>query len=123
MTIAKVSEKHNLTPDTLRYYEKIGLIPKVGRTAGGIRIYTEKDCMWINFVKCMRSSGVGISAMSEYLALFQQGESTKDERRGILVRERDRIAAQVAELSETLDYLNNKIKRYDEVIIPIENLL
>jgi DNA-binding transcriptional MerR regulator len=123
MTIAEVSGKFNLSPDTLRYYEKIGLIPKVGRTAGGIRCYKEKDCIWINFVKCMRKSGVSVNAMVEYLRLFQQGDSTKNERKGILVRERDRIAEQVAELTETLEYLGKKIERYDNIIVPAEELL
>lgn len=54
MTIAEVAEKYSLTPDTLRYYERIGLLPKVGRTPGGIRDYKKQDCDWIVFIKCMR---------------------------------------------------------------------
>ena len=53
MTIAQVSEKYGLTADTLRYYERIGLLPPVGRTAGGIRNYDESDCRWVEYIKCM----------------------------------------------------------------------
>ena len=123
MTIKEVGEKFELSADTLRYYERIGLIPKVERTAGGIRNYSEMDCRWVYFIKCMRRTGVAISALVEYVTLFHQGDSTKDERRSILAKERDRIAAQVAELTATLDYLNVKIDRYDNVIVPAENLL
>jgi DNA-binding transcriptional MerR regulator len=123
MTIAEASEKCGLPLDTLRYYEKIGLIPKISRTAGGIRNYTEQDCIWINFAKCMRHAGVSVNAMVEYVRLFHQGDGTLNERKAILLRERDRIAAQAAELAETLNYLNAKIERYESVIVPVENLL
>ena len=123
MTISEVSQKYDITPDTLRYYEKIGLIPKVGRTAGGIRDYTEKDCIWINFMKCMRGAGVSINTMVEYVTLFQKGEETKDARKQLLIRERDKIAKQAAALNETLEFLNSKIERYDTVMIPAEENL
>ena len=60
MTIAEVSSKYGLSPDTLRYYERIGLIPPVRRTAGGIRDYSENDCMWVSFAKCMRGAGLQV---------------------------------------------------------------
>ena len=123
MTIAEVSKKYDITPDTLRYYEKIGLIPKVERTAGGIRNYTEKDCIWINFMKCMRGAGVSVNTMIEYVTLFQQGEDTKDARKQLLIRERDKIAKQVAALSETLEFLDKKLERYDSIIVPAEENL
>jgi len=123
MTIAEVSKKHEITPDTLRYYEKVGLIPKISRKAGDIRNYSEKDCIWIYFVKCMRGAGVSVKTMVEYVSLFQQGEETKEIRKQLLIRERDKIATQVAQLTETLDYLNKKIERYDSVIIPVEQML
>jgi len=123
MTISEVSKKYDISQDTLRYYEKIGLIPKIQRTEGGIRDYTETDCIWVYFMKCMRSAGVGVKIMSEYVNLFRQGEETKDARKQLLLRERDRIAAQVADLTNTLDYLDKKLQRYDSVISPVENLL
>jgi len=60
MTITEVSKKYELSPDTLRYYERIGLLPSVNRNKGGIRDYTEEDCKWIEFIKCMRGAGLPI---------------------------------------------------------------
>jgi len=123
MNIAEVAARFDLTQDTLRYYEKVGLIPKINRTSGGIRSYTEYDCGWIDFIKCMRNAGVQVDALVEYVKLFEQGDSTVDVRKQILVRERDRIAAQVAEMQSTLDRLKAKIERYEQDIIPAEKEL
>ncbi|MDR3265559.1 MAG: MerR family transcriptional regulator [Synergistaceae bacterium] len=123
MNIAAVAMKFDLTQDTLRYYEKVGLIPKVGRTPGGIRNYTEYDCNWIDFIKCMRCAGVQVEALVRYVKLFEQGDSTASERKRILVNERDRIATGIAAMQRTLDLLDVKIERYEEHIIPAENHL
>lgn len=58
MTISEVCEQFDITPDTLRYYERVGVIPAVGRTKGGIRNYTEQDIRWVENAICMRSAGV-----------------------------------------------------------------
>ncbi len=123
MNITEVAVKFSLTQDTLRYYEKVGLIPKVKRTAGGSRNYSEYDCGWIDFIKCMRNAGVQVDALVKYVKLFEQGDSTSDARKQILVRERDRIAAQVVDMQRTLDRLNVKIERYEKDIIPAEKEL
>lgn len=85
MTIAEVCERFELTQDTLRYYEKIGLIPTIQRKASGIRNYTEEDCKWIEFIKCMRSAGLSIDFLSEYVKLFKEGDSTLEKRRSLLI--------------------------------------
>jgi DNA-binding transcriptional MerR regulator len=123
MTIAEVCKTLDMTADTLRYYERVGLIPNVGRTPGGIRNYTEYDCNWIEFIKCMRNAGVQVESLIEYVRLFEQGEDTAEERKHILEAERDRIAAKIFEMQQTLDRLNMKIERYEKDIIPVENHL
>lgn len=75
MKINEVSKMYDITADTLRYYERIGLIPTVNRNESGIRDYTETDCNWVNFAKCMRAAGISVESLIEYVALFQQGES------------------------------------------------
>lgn len=70
MTIKEVSEKYAVSQDTLRYYERIGLIPPVARTAGGIRNYTESDIGWVETAVCMRNAGVPIEALIEYVKLY-----------------------------------------------------
>ena len=71
MTIAEVSKKYEISADTLRYYERIGLIPPVSRSKSGIRDYDENACSWVELMKCMRSAGVQIEALIEYVALFR----------------------------------------------------
>ena len=66
MTIAEVSKKYDLTPDTLRYYERIGLLANIPRNKNGIRNYDEKSCKRIEFVKCMRNAGVEIEILIAY---------------------------------------------------------
>ena len=76
MKIAEVSKEYGLSADTLRYYERIGLLPNVTRTASGIRDYSEQDCARVQFAKCMRAASVSIEALIEYMALYDQGDST-----------------------------------------------
>ncbi len=123
MNIAEVAKRFDLTQDTLRYYEKVGLIPRVNRTSGGTRNYNEYDCGWIDFIKCMRNSGVQVDALVDYVRLFEQGDATADERKKILVREHHRIAEQIAEMQRTLDRLNKKIELYEKDVIPAEKEL
>ncbi|MCP1224207.1 MerR family transcriptional regulator [Sebaldella sp. S0638] len=120
MMIAEVSKKYELTQDTLRYYERIGLIPNVNRNKSGIRDYTDEDCKWISFVKCMRNAGLQIEVLTKYLDLFQQGKSTHDERKGLLVKQRDLLAKKIEEMQETLERLNYKIENYDQRLMAKE---
>ncbi len=117
-TIAEVSKKYDISQATLRYYEKIGLIPPVPRSKSGIRDYDEKSCGWIELMKCMRSAGIQIEALIEYVKLFQEGEHTAKARKDILVDQRDILEDKIKRMQESLDKLNYKIDRYDTVIIP-----
>ena len=123
MTIAEVSRKYGLSPDTLRYYERIGLLPKVGRTPGGKRDYTEENCKWVEFIRCMRAAGVQIEALCAYVALFARGDGTAEERKQILIEQRDRLAKRIGQLKESLALLNRKIEDYEQVILPKEKAL
>ena len=89
MTIAEVSKKYNLTQDTIRYYERIGLLPEISRTKSGIRDFDEKSCKWIEFIKCMRAAGMPIEALIEYMNLFKQGKKTIVARKQLLIEQRD----------------------------------
>lgn len=117
-TIAEISKKYDISQATLRYYEKIGLIPPVPRSKSGIRDYDEKSCGWIELMKCMRSAGIQIEALIEYVKLFQEGEHTAKARKDILVDQRDILEDKIKRMQESLDKLNYKIDRYDTVIIP-----
>lgn len=115
MKIAEVSQQFNISSDTLRYYEKVGLLNPVKRVHG-IREYCEEDLNRIHFVKCMRQAGLSIESILVYLELYHQGDSTLKDRLEILLNEREKIEASILSLQETLDYLNNKIERYKQNI-------
>ncbi len=114
MTIAQVSKQYDLTPDTLRYYERIGLLPPVHRSRGGIRDYDEEDCRWIQFIHCMRSAGLPIEALTQYVTLFRQGDDTKQARKEILLEQRALLAARIAAQQAVLGRLDHKIERYEQ---------
>ncbi len=116
MTIAQVSQKYGLTPDTLRYYEKIGLIPKIKRTPGGIRAYTEDDCNWVQFIRCMRRAGLSIDVLSLYMELFRQGPKTAQQRKDILLEQREIMLQKIAKQQEIIGRLESKIKLCEKEI-------
>ena len=120
MTIAEVSKTYDLSADTLRYYERIGLIPRVNRTHGGNRNYTDDDCRWVEFAKCMRSAGLPIEELIQYVTLFQQGDAAKEARKSILVKQRNLLADKIKEIQKVLDRLDSKIERYEQVLVPAE---
>lgn len=120
MTIAEVSKKYDISQDTLRYYERIGLIPAVPRTKGGIRDYDEVSCGWIEMMKCMRSAGVQIEALIEYVALFQQGDETLEARKAILIDQREQLKLRMAQMQASLDRLNGKIEHYEQIMVDTE---
>lgn len=112
MTIAEVSKKYSMPEDTLRYYERIGLLPPVHRTKGGIRDFQEEDCRWVEFVHCMRNAGLSIEVLIEYLRLFQLGDTTVSARQTLLVEQRELLQKKIADMQETLVRLDYKIENY-----------
>ena len=123
MTIAEVSKKYDISADTLRYYERIGLFPPVPRNKSGIRDYDEASCGWIELMKCMRAAGVQIEALIAYVALFQQGDSTINARKELLMEQRDQLMERMADMQQSLDRLNHKIERYEQVLVQKEKEL
>lgn len=117
MTITEVSKKFELSQDTLRYYERIGLIPTVNRNKSGIRDYTEEDCRWVEFIKCMRGAGLPIEILIEYVALFQEGDKTIEARKELLIEQRKLLINRMEEMKKTLERLDYKIKRYEDATV------
>lgn len=116
MTIKEVAEKYDITPDTLRYYERIKMIPEVTRTAGGIRDYQESDLQWVELALCMRSAGLPIEAMIEYLQLYQKGDETIPARLELLNNQMEVLKEQRDKIEATMKKLSYKISRYEEAI-------
>lgn len=120
MKIAEVSERYGISSDTLRYYERIGLIPPVNRNESGIRDYREIDVKRVEFIKCMRSAGLPIEVLIEYVKLSQQGDQTIEARKEILIEQREQLATKIKEMQKTLDTLDYKIRVFESAILKRE---
>ena len=116
MTIAEVSKKYDLTADTIRYYEKIGLIPTIPRTEKEIRNFDEESCNWIEFIKCMRNAGMEIEALLEYVNLFKQGKTTVKARKRLLEEQREKLIEKKNNINATIERLDYKLELYNEII-------
>ncbi|WP_352403558.1 MerR family transcriptional regulator [Kandleria vitulina] len=116
MTIKEVCEKFDITPDTLRYYERVGVIPEVNRTPGGIRDYNEEDIGWVENAVCMRSAGVPVEMLIEYVKLYQQGDETLEARKNLLMETKNEVQKQLDKYQATMNKLNFKISRYEEAV-------
>ena len=115
MTITEVSKKYEITPDTIRYYERIGLLPEIPRTKSGIRDFDEESCRWIEFIKCMRSAGMPIEALIEYITLFKQGRKTITSRKQLLIEQREILLEKQNDIKKTIEKLDYKIELYNEI--------
>ncbi|SCM79325.1 HTH-type transcriptional regulator AdhR [uncultured Sporomusa sp.] len=111
MTISEVSQKYDISQDTLRYYERIGLIPRVNRNKSGIRDYTEEDCGWVEFIKCMRGAGLSVEVLVEYVRLYLEdgSEKTLKARKDLLIEQRKQLVARLEEMQKVLARLDYKI--------------
>ena len=116
MTIKEVSEHFGISQDTLRYYERVKMIPKVTRTSGGIRDYQEEDLKWVELALCMRSAGLPIEVMIEYLDLYQKGDETIPALLELLSNQMEVLQEQKKQLEATMNRLAYKISKYEEAM-------
>ena len=123
MKISEVSKKYDISPDTLRYYEKEGLLPNVKKNSSGIREYSEMDCNWVEFIKCMRGAGLSIEVLARYIELFNMGDKTREKRKNILIQERAKLIEKRDTIQKTIDRLDFKINSYSETIYKKEKQL
>jgi DNA-binding transcriptional MerR regulator len=121
MRISEISQQSGISSDTLRYYERIGLIPPVNRNGSGIRDYSELDVKRVEFVKCMRKAGLPIEVLTDYFQLVHQGDRTVEARKEILKEQRAKLMAKMEEMQQTLDLLNYKISMYEETLLKKEH--
>lgn len=116
MKIKEASELYHMTPDTLRYYERIGLIRNVHRNKNGIRDYSQENCDAIAFVKCMRNAGVSIEGLQQYMDFYEKGDTTQQDRLNILLKEREKLATRLERMQNALERLDYKIDLYRHII-------
>lgn len=113
MTIKEVSEKYGISPDTLRYYERSGMIPPVTRTSSGRRDYQSDDLEWVEQAVCMRNAGLPVDALSEYVRLCRMGDVTFPQRLQLLMQQRQSLLQQQKQIRDSLYRLDYKIQRYE----------
>jgi DNA-binding transcriptional MerR regulator len=123
MNIKKVSELSGVSADTIRYYERIGLIPPVKRSDNGIRDFDEEDLRWIVFSRQMRNAGLSIESLVEYLTLFQVGNETVPARKEIIADQIAELKEKATELNTAIERLEFKLANYEEHMIPAESAL
>ncbi|MGW1914256.1 MerR family transcriptional regulator [Streptomyces sp. NPDC002076] len=111
-TISEVVAFTGLTAHTLRWYERIGLMPHVDRSHTGQRRYSNRDLDWLDFVTKLRLTGMPVADMVRYAELVREGESTYGERRDLLESTRQDVLNRIAELRDTLSVLDRKISFY-----------
>ena len=116
LSIQKAAAETGLSPDTLRYYERIGVLPGVARSPSGHRRYAEGDIGWIKLVQCLRATGMPIEELHQYAVLMQQGDSTAEQRLQLLEGHRTRITEEMRELTTALELVERKIDGYDQIL-------
>lgn len=116
LTIQEISRATGLTPHTLRYYERIGLIHPINREENTRRCYTADDLGWIEFLLKLRATGMSIKDMQRYAELQRQGDETLPERVEMLMSLRDKVEAHIDEMNEHLKLIHYKIDYYSKVV-------
>lgn len=116
MHIKEFSGACGLSPHTLRYYEKIGLLPAVERSGSNHRRYTEADLRWIEFIKRLKATNMPLTEIRRYATLRQQGPGTEEERMQLLIDHAHRLEQTIAQEQEHLDNLRDKIRFYRDSI-------
>ncbi|KRM55440.1 hypothetical protein FC18_GL001335 [Lacticaseibacillus sharpeae JCM 1186 = DSM 20505] len=114
MNIKEVSEQLHISTDTIRYWERVGVVPHIHRNASGYRDFTDSDIDWCSFAQCMRNAGVSIECLIEYIELYQQGPQTSGARKALLTDQLATIEQRMNEIQDTYARLKVKIDHYDE---------
>lgn len=114
MNIKSAAKMFELSIDTLRYYERVGVIPPVKRDKNGYRNYTTMDLNWIFLAKSLRKAELSIESMIEFATLAQSTEDVSKAQKEILSNQLQQIEARIVEMEQARDLLIHKIATYDE---------
>ena len=114
LKIGALAERTGRSIHTIRWYEAQGLVPGVSRDAGGRRVYSEQHVGWLLLMERLRLTGMSIAEMREYTALVTQGKPTLAKRRAMLQAHRERVLRTIAEWTEALALLDDKIEFYGQ---------
>lgn len=106
----------NMTYENLKFYCNEGLVPNVKRDKRNYRVFDEHDIKWIQSLNCLKSCGMSIAEMKQYLALCMEGEGTIPERKVILAEKKETLLQSITELQKAVAYIDWKQRFYDDVL-------
>lgn len=118
MTIREITAKTNMSTDTLRYYERIGLLPPVPRNAAGIRNYDEYFVNFINFIKKLKASGMSLEHIIDYIRLAEMGDATIQERKKLLAEARETLLDKINSLQLVAELADYQLRNYENLLQP-----
>lgn len=118
MTIKEAARITGVSADTLRYYERIGLIPAVPRTKSGIRDYTDYYIQWIGFLQELKSMGMSLESMIDYIELAKRSDSTYEERKRILADARMALLRKIQLLQDLARRADYQLANYEQTLLP-----
>ena len=126
-TISEMARLLGVAPSTLRYYDKEGLLPPIERSAGGIRVFRDKEYEWLRIIECLKQTGMQLRDIRAYLRLTLQGDKTISERKQLFERRREEVKKQMETLRHTLDTLDFKCWYYEKAeelgsTLPVESM-
>ena len=114
--VHQVAEKFGISAHTLRYYDNAGLFPDMQRDKNGARVFTDEQLEWLGIVMCLRSTGLSIAEIKDYLALCAEGDSTLQQRYEIILKQKKRAEEERAEIDKKLEVLSRKVAYYEKAI-------
>lgn len=120
MNINAVSQKFDLTKDTLRYWERIGLLSAIERNQSGYRDYSQRDMNWVFYIKVLRNAGMTIEALIEFVKLYREGNQTTNARKSLLIDQRQELLDQLKAIQKTVQYLDYKIEHFEDHTLSYE---
>lgn len=115
-SVKQISKKLNLSEHTIRYYTDLGLVPSLIRDKNGHRLFDEQSVNWLIGIKNLRSSGMSIQAVKEYVDLCLQGEKTLEQRYRVILQQKNIIEKQMIEVQAQYQYMTNKVKWYEDIM-------
>ncbi len=115
-SISETAKITKLTPYTLRYYEKEGLLPFVRKTKSGLRIYTDNDIAWIGLIECLKSTGMPLKGIKQYIDWFIAGDSTLSQRLNMFKEHRINVKNRLTQMRKNLERINHKFELYEEAV-------
>ena len=118
MTIREIAAKTNMSTDTLRYYERIGLLPPVPRNAAGIRNYDEYFVNFINFIKKLKARGMSLEHIIDYIRLAEMGDATIQERKKLLAEARETLLDKINSLQLVAELADYQLRNYENLLQP-----